>query len=64
MAGEIVEAGRLDFIQMIQNAGLVGADGAAGARIADVAGMAGKEDARVELHHLGDGIHAAQDTFI
>jgi hypothetical protein len=29
-----------------------------------VAGVAGEKDARIELHHLGDGIHAAQDILI
>ena len=56
--GEIVQTGRLDLVQVIEDAGLVGTDLFAAFRIPDMTGVAGKKDPRIELHHLPDSVHA------
>jgi hypothetical protein len=54
---QIVQAGGLDFVEMIENARLMGAKYASGSRIADMARMAGKEDPGIEGHELRHGVH-------
>jgi hypothetical protein len=55
---EIGERGRLELVQMIENAGLMATEEALGLRIADMAGVAGELDARVQRH---DGSHRFAD---
>ena len=57
MAGEIVERGGLELVEMVEHAGLVRANDLALFVVTDVARMAGEKDARVIVHHLAHGVH-------
>ena len=55
VAGEVHHRGRLDLVQMVEDARLMPAEQPAGLRIADVAGVAGEVDAGIQGHHRGHG---------
>ena len=67
--GEVHHRRRLDFIEMVEDAGLVAAEQALRVRIADVPRVTRKVDAWIERHHRGhrgiDGGHVdLNDMFI
>jgi hypothetical protein len=53
MRGEICDGGRLELVEMIEDAGLVAAEQALRLRIAYVACVTGEVDARIKRHHRG-----------
>ena len=49
---EVVHGRRIDFVEVIEDAGLMAAEQPAGRRIAHVSRVAGEVDARIERQHL------------
>ncbi len=52
VSGEVGHRHRVDLVEVVENAGLVGAERLARLRVVHVPGVAGEEDARVGLEHM------------